>query len=423
MDLLNEANPLREFFTASGASHCGLGPAGGGVLIARNKPAVGAYTVDVYVKGTGAGSKRMFVVLSKGIAEDIGLPVAPFGNAWPDGDGAWVPEKLTTIYDSFTITTDWTWSVEQVPGSDPNIVHAVVTPIIQDAGSFGVGMTATTHRHAYSAADWVTGLVKYDPSNIDQPWDGGVCATKILPLPLSRKDFWKLFVDGALSKVRSDAADKIRAECVNAVFGVDMDVPATFGLDFYWDAKTGRMYVGRGMGSHSVTGESGTPYANNIATQGEKVVNGTNVKAVLSVRHVDMVISTHDSPQGALVIPPYNLSYKRDVGTGRVLLRSSAAGGKVLTDLTRLCSEVFPVSFDRELDSSFAYVDLDEVFAAAAETAAGTAANALQEQSQSSGSTPSMPKTGASTWHPKYQDFASVCMQVFEVAARAASNG
>lgn len=424
MDLLNDANHLKPLFRAVGASHCALAH-GGGPLIARAKPAVGAYTVDVYIKEREVGSEKTFVLLSKGVAHDLGLPAAPMGNNWADDDYAKFPLKLSSVYDGFRVTTDWTYSVEQQPGSDPNIVHAVVTPIVEATGDIGVQSAhVVAHRHAYSIADWLTGVVHYVPSDIGHEWRGGVAATKILPLPLSRAAFWDLFVEGALSKVRSDAASEIRARCKEVDFGVDMAEPATFGLDFYWDAATGAMSVGRGMGSHSVTGDSGTAYAHNVATQGDKVVGGVGIPGALVVHHVDAVVTTHGENDRTVVIPPYNMSYKQDVGTGRVLLASSATNGKIISDLTRLCSEVFPASFDRELDStSSVTICLDEVFAATSETAQGTAANRLQSEAISPGAGPSMPTTPASAWTPKYQDFASVCMQAFELAVRAAANG
>lgn len=423
MDLLNDANHLKPLFQAVGTSHCALAH-GGGPLIARAKPAVGAYTVDVYIKEREQGSEKTFVFLSKGVARDMGLPAAPMGNNWADGDYAKFPIKLVNVYDGFNVTTDWSWSIEQQPGSDPNIVRAIVTPVVHTTGSLGAGSHVVAHRHAYSIADWLTGVVHYAPSDVGHEWHGGIAATKILPLPLSRAAFWGLFVEGALSKVRSDAASKIRAQCKEVDFGIDMNEPANFGLDFYWDAATGAMSVGRGMGSHSVAGASGTAYDDNVSTQGDKVVGGVGIRATLVVHHVDAVFTTSDVDVQSVAIPPYNMSYKQDVGTGRVLLASSATNGKVLSDLTRLCSEVFPASFDRELDSSSTTtVYLDEVFAATAETAQGTAANRLQSEAISSGASPSMPTTPASAWTPKYQDFASVCMRAFELAVRAAANG
>lgn len=424
MDLLDNANHLKPLFNAVGVSHCALAR-GGGPLIARAKPSVGAYTVDVYIKERESSSEKTFVFMSKGVARDLGLPAAPMGNGWADGDFTKFPINLRYVYDGFRTKTNWSWSVERQPGSDPNIVRAVVTPTVQPTGDIGVSSgQVVAHRHAYSIADWLTGVVHYVPSDVGHEWSGGVAATKILPLPLSRTEFWKLFVDGALSKVRSDAADKIRAQCQEIDFGVDMSESATFGLDFYWDAATGVMSVGRGMGSHSTAGESGTAYDQNVAMEGYKVVGDVGITGVLVVHHVDAVVTSYAQDERTVVIPPYNMSYRQEVGAGRVLLASSATGGKVLSDLTRLCSEIFPASFDRELaDSDPVTVYLDQVFAATAETAQGTAADQLQSGAVSSGASPSMPTTPASTWAPKYQDFASVCMRAFEVAARAAANG
>lgn len=427
MDVLQQNPPVASCYVPIGTRHCALAP-GGGVLIARNPVPYGAYTVDMYQKGGQSVGDKHFLFVSKGLARDLQIPTAPFGNTWPDGDASWRPSRLTSIYDGFDIHTEFsTTGIDRNTGIDPNVVHVQVS--VEPTGTRSIpslGDVVFLHRHAYSIADWVMGLVTRDSSKPEgEQWRGWVAATKVVPLPLSVKEFWHLYTRGAVANVRSDAASKILAACDAVDLGPMENEPATMALDFYWDAATGETSVGRGMGTHSIIGSGVESAISAHAAAGNKVVDGDNIFGIAAVKYSGVSVLSFDlATSGALVFPPYNMGYKVSCGGKRIILASKeGVDGRDLSELTKLASEVFPASYAQtEEPTEMVRVYLDQLFAATAETALATSVNHNTEANSATG-TPTMPATEASPWEPRFRDTVSSCMRIFEAAVRAAANG
>lgn len=423
MDVLNAAHPLRGAFSPCGVAHCST--PSGGVLVSRNKAVGGAYTVDLYVKGSSADSGSLtFVALSKGHARSLGLPTAPFGTAWPDGDPLQGLEAVHSVYTNYQIDHSFSSTVSPKPGIEPNDVTIVVHTSHRSTDAGSDHQVARYHRHAYSAADWLLGVYKRS-AGANPVWTGGVAATKEFPIPMSRREFWERYATGAVAGIsNSDARARILEEAAAYSWTGDMEQQATMCLDFYWDAATGTVYAGRGMGSFSEIAPS-DPFIDNYKAAGVKVVNSAFVQPTVRVINLGQTVSAFATDGGALCIPEYNMSYRVPVNNCRVFLTESASSQRVLAELTRLCSEVFPASLATgEVPTGVAHIYWDEVFAAAVETALDQVVNYVQPQGTA---TPSeaLESTIAvgEEWRPVHADFTTECMFAFASVLRAASDG
>lgn len=420
MRLTSNNHQASALFTAVGANHCSVGGRGG-VLIADDKPLSGGYTGDMYLKFNSVNSPAMFIFASKGVAHQLGLPVVPFGPAFPDGAIPSIP-SLSNVYTEWEAPTSGNCALVTNPGDEPNEVIVTLSSDWRKlTGSSAATLTPYAHRHFYSAADWVAGVVYYEPGN-ENKLAGGVAATKRIPLPLSEREFWTRYAHGAMASISDgDARAALLTEVEAELALIDVDEQASVCIDMSWSAVDGEIRVGRGMGTHSVTptGDSSSilSYADSLGLKQRTVGGNTvNIHPNIVTHTIGVIVDNGHHDNGGLFFPFYQLTGV-PVRNQRVTLAISPEDPRELADLTKLVSEVFPASFVGETSPDAARVYLTEVFAGCVETSMEVLANPFVQSNP-----PTKPASVGRDWAPKYEDSAYKCMVRLARAVDAAAS-
>lgn len=424
MRITNPSHIAHALFAPVGDSHCELACTGG-VLIADDRPTAGGYTGDMYLKFNGdpVGGSAMWLFASKGLAEHIGLPRVAVGASIADGAlNNSTFSVLNTIYTAWEMPTSGSTTLVTMPGDEPNQVTVGLSSTrTYHSESAAAHAVPYAHRHFYSGADWVCGVVFRD-GTLPAPWSGGVAATKRIPLPLSEREFWRLYARGAAAGIsNSDARNAVLAAALEEEQLIPIDAEADLCVDMFWHAADASVSIGRGMGTTSdIPHGSASSFLSFASSQGLKqrqVGDSTvNIPPDITVQTTGQIIDTGFAPNGQLFVPQYRLTGTK-VGNQRISLAISPDDPRVLADLTRLASEVFPCSFDGDTAAEPALIYFSDLFQGCVETSMEQVVNPVVE------TTPlSMPMSNYEDWLPKYEDSPSRCMTRLTLAVRRAAS-
>lgn len=424
MRITNPSHIAHALFSPVGNSHCELACAGG-LLIADDRPAAGGYTGDMYLKlnGDPVSGSAMWLFTSKGVSERIGLPPVPVGAPLADGDlNTSTFSILNTVYTDWRMPVSGETSMVTMPGDEPNQVTVNISSTrTYHTESAAAHAVPYAHRHFYSGADWVCGIVFRNGAS-QTPWSGGVAATKRIPLPLSEREFWRLYAKGAAAAIsNSDARQALLAAALEEEQLIPINAEADLCIDMFWHAVDSSVSIGRGMGTVSdIPSGDASSFLSFARAQGLKqrqVGDSTvNILPDITVRTTGQIIDTGFGPSGDLFVPQYRLTGTK-VFNQRISLAISPDDPRVLADLTRLASEIFPCSFEGDTSAETVLIYLIDLFQGCVETSMEQVVNPVIETNPLS-----MPMSGYEDWLPKYEDSPSRCMARLTLAVRRAAS-